>query len=277
MNDTEYSVLKRRIRERLDIDIDAYKSAQMRRRLEAFAARHGDGTGTALCRIMDADAGVLAKLRDMLTINVSEFFRDKAQFDYLERTVLPDLLRLGPRLAIWSAGCSHGEEPYSVAIILSEQSAASRARILATDFDRQVLARARAGGPYRAEEVRALPAAILEKYFVRSGEGYSVLRAIRSRVEFAEHNLLADPFESGLDLIICRNVMIYFSNETKRQLFQKFRESLKPRGVLFIGGTEALLGSDAEGFEKLQGNFYRRTEPALARRHYHLATAGKPD
>jgi chemotaxis protein methyltransferase CheR len=194
----------------------------------------------------------------MLTINVSEFFRDPQQFERLRSQILPELLAGGAKVKIWSAACSHGEEPYSVAIILHELNAVHRASILATDIDRVVLARARAGGPYQRGDMRNVSPKQLQDYFTKTGDDYTVVDTMRRRIDFRELNLLADRFDQGFDLIICRNVMIYFSDETKQRLFERFNRALNPRGVLFVGGTEALLGPDTRGFERLGGNFYRK-------------------
>lgn len=271
MDEIEYSYLKRKIRQLLNIDIDAYKSQQMRRRLESFVARREPGSAFRFCKALERDEGTLRELRDMLTINVSEFFRDSLQFEHLRSKVLPELVRRNPRLNIWAAGCSHGQEPYSVAILLNEISAGRRHRILATDVDVQAIGRATAGGPYLPADLKNIPEGLRQKYFRASDGGYAVVEETRHRVEFREHNLLSDEFEDGFDLVLCRNVMIYFSNEAKRTLVQRFHESLKPGGVLFIGGTESLLGIDGAGFERLFTNFYRKSEAVMAERRQERA------
>lgn len=258
MDDREYSYLKRKIRQLLDIEVDAYKSEQMRRRLAAFVARRGNGNTFRFCKTLERDQGTLTELRDMLTINISEFFRDLPQFEHLASVILPQLLRSSTLLNIWTAGCSHGEEPYSVAILLDELSNLHTHRILATDMDVEALKRAMSGGPYLPADLRNVSVPRLRKYFAPSGEGHAVIEKIRSRVEFRQHNLLVDPFERRFDLLVCRNVMIYFSGEVKRRLFRQFHESLNPEGALFVGGTEASLGPDGEGFERVSTNFYRK-------------------
>ena len=260
MNETEYAFLKQKIRELLDIDIDAYKSDQMRRRLETFVGRREGTNPIRFCKSLEQDRDTLNELKDMLTINVSEFFRDRPQFQHLEQVILPELLQERSHLNIWAAGCSHGGEPYSVAMILDQLSSAHDQRILATDLDADILARAKAGGPYHANEVKNVPSRLLQKYFTAGERGYTLAEELRRQVLFRKHNLLSDPFQIGFDLVLCRNVMIYFSDEAKRRLFSRFRESLKPAGVLFIGGTEALLPGDSHGFEQVAQNFYRRTK-----------------
>jgi chemotaxis protein methyltransferase CheR len=267
----EYSYLKRKIRQLLDIDIDAYKSAQMRRRLEAFVARQECGSAFRFCKTVERDQAALEELRDMLTINVSEFFRDSPPFEQLATLILPQLLRSSTRLNVWTAGCSHGQEPYSLAILLDELSEAYTHRILATDVDTEALKRATAGGPYLPAETRNVSVRRLQKYFVPAGEGHVVIEKLRRRVQFGKHNLLADPFATGLDLLVCRNVMIYFSGEVKRKLFRQFHESLNPGGVLFVGGTEALLSPDNAGFERLSTNFYRKVGAADAEKRRRMA------
>lgn len=261
MNDTEYEQLRQCIRQLLRIDIAAYKPAQMRRRLDTYVARYASESPAKFFEHLSANEEALEELRNMLTINVSEFFRDAQQFTLLEKQILPELLRRKQgTLNLWSAACSHGEEPYSMAMILRELGASHRSKIVATDIDREVLARAKAAGPYHAGEMRNVSPERLRAHFTEFGGVYNVVEAIRSRVTFREINLLEDRFERNFDLIACRNVMIYFSDETKQRLFQRLYESLAPGGVLFLGGAEALVGSGREMFDRIDGNFYRKSK-----------------
>jgi chemotaxis protein methyltransferase CheR len=268
MTDAEYTALKKRINELLKIDINAYKTAQMRRRLDSFVARRAGEAASVFCRDLHTNAAALEELRNMLTINVSEFFRDAAQFERLRKSVLPGMLANGGRrLKIWSAACSHGEEPYSIAIILHELRALHRATIVATDIDRVVLAKAKAGGPYTAVDLRNATGTEISDYFTSGVGGYTVVDTLRRQIDFREQNLLSDRFDTGFDMIVCRNVVIYFSEETKQRLFDRFSASLNSGGVLFLGGTEALLGSESRGFDRLGGNFYRKAaEASVAQR-----------
>ena len=259
MNDREYSYLKRKIHELLKIDIDAYKTQQMRRRLQAYVGRQDPSNAYLFCKKLEQEEDARRDLKEMLTINVSEFFRDDVQFAYFKSVVLPGLLQNRLRLNIWTAGCSHGQEPYSVAMLLDELSPGQGHRILATDIDVNTLARAMAGGSYQPNELKNVPKLQLQKCFTRSDEGYYVVHELRRQVLFQERNLLSATFEKGFDLILCRNVMIYFSNEIKERLFRQFQESLKPGGILFLGGTEAIIGANRTGFDRLSTNFYRRS------------------
>lgn len=261
LDDQAFSYLKRQINELLDIDIDAYKTRQMRRRLETFVdSKVGDGPPMAFLRRLSSDEQMLAELRDMLTINVSEFFRDMPQFEMLEEKVLPDLLRGETRFRVWSAGCSYGHEPYSLAMMFAAAGAARRCSILATDFDRRMLDRAKAGGPYPTNELRNVTPERREEYFEERDGSNFVKRSLTARVNFQELNLLKDDFQTDFHLVLCRNVMIYFSSEVKLALIQRFWDSLRPGGVLFIGATEALLGKEAAGFDRIGGNFYLKPE-----------------
>ena len=262
MDERLYGTLKRIVKDRIGIDIDAYKEAQMRRRLENFVLQRAGADTERWLAALPLDRDTLGALRDMLTINVSEFFRDAPQFSRLETTVLPKLLAERPALSIWSAACSNGQEPYSIAMLLDEQGALARSRILATDFDRAVLEKARAGGPYVPDDVRNVTAPRLEKHFQRDGAGYRVALSLRPRVQFREHNLLSSPYGNGYDLIVCRNVLIYFAPEVKMQIIGRFWEALRPGGVMFIGSTEALFGKDSVGFRGVGGNFYEKTADA---------------
>ena len=260
MNDKEYSYLKLKILKLLKLDIDAYKVTQMRRRLEAFVTPRAPNGAVQFCRQLEQDAEMQKELKDMLTINVSEFFRDASQFEQLRSVILPELLQSNPRLNIWTAGCSHGDEPYTVAMILDELSPGQMQRILATDLDLEVLKQAKAGGPYPAKGLQSVSEEQLRTYFTAEDrEGYKIVDKLRKRVNFREHNLLSDPFEQGFDLVICRNVMIYFSEETKDRLFRQFHAALKPNGVYFVGATESLLDARAVGFAPISPNFYRKS------------------
>jgi chemotaxis protein methyltransferase CheR len=189
---------------------------------------------------------------------VSEFFRDLSYFKTLREVILPEILRNYIRLNIWSAGCSNGAEPYSIAIILDNISPYGAHRILATDIDEGSLIKAMGGGPYRADEIRNVPPQ-LRNHFIKTAEGYEVTRKIREMVEFRRHDLFKDNFEDGFNLIICRNVVIYFSYEAKNKLYHKFNNSLKDDGVLFIGGTEAMLDASDMRFQMLRTCFYRKS------------------
>lgn len=270
LDDVTFAELKRVLAELLGLDLDGYKEAQVRRRLQAFITKHG-GPVAYLDRV-GHDPELLRATREMLTINVTEFFRDRAHWERFGDLVLPALVERRGVLKVWSAGCSHGQEALSLAILLDEAGVLRRSSILATDFDRIALARARTGGPYTLDEVRGLSEEHLAAYFTQREGGYWASPALLRRLRHREvnlldaHDLVDDVSFEGFDLIVCRNVMIYFEADAKSALIRRLRDALRPGGVLFIGATEALLGADTEGLERLGGNCYGRSGSGRADR-----------
>lgn len=257
MNDATYQQLKATIKGLTRIDLDLYKPQQMRRRLDGYVATHQAG-GEDFSVTISRDKAALLALRDFITINVTEFFRDVDHFEALKTKVLPAILQKTPRLNIWSAGCSIGAEPYTVAMILNELTPGVRHRILATDLDHRSLLKAEAGGPYAESDLRSVSKALLLKYMAADGNAWKMSNDLRGRIEFRQHNLLTDRFETGFDLVLCRNVVIYFSDETKRLLDHRFQAALKPDGWLFIGGSETMLSAKEWGYERRHSCFYQK-------------------
>jgi chemotaxis protein methyltransferase CheR len=259
MDNKEYDYIKREIGKLTGVDLDSYKAQQMQRRLGTYLVRSGHKDWHSLFDAIRHDPEQTGKLKDYLTINVSAFFRDPEKFEHLKNSVLPDLLRKHPNLRIWSAGCSRGHEPYSLAILLAQVTGSYRRHyILATDIDQTTLNWAKTGGPYRADDLVNVAPATLGKYFTQKEDGYHLIDAVRKHITFRYHNLLADPFEERFDLIVCRNVVIYFTPEIKARLYERFYQSLNPGGVLFVGGTEIIPKFGEIGFEGAGINFYRR-------------------
>ena len=263
MTDEEYNYLKEQILRVTGVDLDSYKSQQMRRRLDGFLTRFpGSGVGP-YCEMLQKDTEAQQRLKDFLTINVSEFFRDNEQFNVLKNKILPELVSKTPSsIKIWSAGCSIGAEPYSVAMILDEINPKCDYRILATDLDQTILAQAKAGGPYKENDLKNVNKLQLTKYFTQTERKYTVVDKLKAKIDFRQQNLLKANYPRGFDLIICRNVVIYFTDDAKREINQGFYHSLKDNGILFIGGTETLLDAQDLGFKRLVTSFYARTPVA---------------
>ncbi|MBQ9366079.1 MAG: protein-glutamate O-methyltransferase CheR, partial [Schwartzia sp.] len=204
------------------------------------------------------DKDDFAAFIEYLTINVSEFFRTPDKFGQLETDVIPDLLKRSPTLSIWSAGCSIGAEPYSLAMIMKELTPGKKHRILASDLDIEIIAKAKRG-VYVDNEIKSMSKERIAKYFDKTSDGkFAVKDEIKSCIEFKRHNLLKDPFEKNFDLILCRNVVIYFTEEAKDQLYAHFFEALKPGGILFVGATEAILNFRKLGYTSYKPFFYQR-------------------
>lgn len=192
-------------------------------------------------------AGEAVELINALTTNLTAFFREAHHFDDLrEHVIAPRLAARAPKLRIWSAGCSTGEEPYSIQMTLMAAGALDRPwdyRLLATDLDSQVLARAEAG-IYAADRLGGVPANLRERAFRPRPDGsVEVQAALKAQVRFRRLNLLEPwPFRGPFDAIFCRNVLIYFDAETKAGLVDRFAEMLAPDGTLYLGHSESLLG-----------------------------------
>ena len=189
----------------------------------------------------------LIDLVDSLTINETSFFRNRPQFDLFENMVIPELKKRRARelkLRFWSAGCSRGHEPYSIAISILKAldfPDAWDVKILASDISLRALDAAQKG-VYSEYEISNLPDGCLERYFDRSNGAYQVKPVVKRLVVFDYHNLKHENGLTGLDVIFCRNVMIYFDREDQRRLIDKFHNSLAPNGYLFLGHAESLQG-----------------------------------
>ena len=260
MEPETYALVKRTILSLLNIDLEHYKDEQMKRRLDSWLVRSGSASWPDYIKRLRAEEMELGRLRDYLTINVSTFFRDPERWELLRKQVIPELLRTasGPRLRIWSAGCSIGLEPYSLAIMMDELTPGRTHSLLATDLDRGALAKARAGGPYSAEDVQNVSAGQRTRHFRAGGPPFFVNDKLIKQVEFREQNMVQDSFEGGFDLIVCRNVVIYFTEAAKAELYRKFCQALRPGGILFVGGTEVVSRAQDLGYRSFGVSFYQR-------------------
>lgn len=267
----DFARFKACILRKAGIDLNLYKPQQMHRRLLGMVERAKTGSFMEYYQILERDTREYALFLDRLTINVSELFRNPEKWQELRTRILPPMLERKRPLKVWSAGCSYGAEPYSLAILLDQMSPGIRHAIHATDLDRTILAKAREGR-FTAADIRNVEADVQKRYFTQLSAKpgaeqamvdlelrFQVNAEIRRRVEFSAQNLLSDPFGSDYDLICCRNVVIYFTDEAKDRLFQRFRSALRPGGVLFVGGTERIFNSAELGFDSPLPFFYRRT------------------
>ncbi len=258
LDDRDWEVFKRKLKAKTEIDLDLYKAPQMKRRIGNLVQRNGMDSYEAYFDHAAKDKDTFAAFIEYLTINVSEFFRTPEKFGKLETDVIPDLLKNTAKLNIWSAGCSIGAEPYSLAMILKEMTPGKPHRILATDLDIEILAKAKQG-VYTDNELKSISTQRKAKYFDHQADGrYAVKDEIKRCIEFKRHNLLKDSFETGFDLILCRNVVIYFTEEAKDQLYANFFRALKPGGILFVGATEAILNFRNLGYTSYQPFFYQK-------------------
>lgn len=254
----DYSYFCTKAAELTGINLHNYKGNQMYRRLLNYMARHNIPDFAMFAMRLQKDPQEVARLVDYLTINVSEFFRNREHWDVLADRVVPLLAESARwRLRVWSAGTAAGQEAYTAAIVLAERSL-NEAFVLGTDIDEVSLSKARAAR-YTAAEVKGVPEDLLNKYFRQEGDVYVVADTIRRMVSFRRHDLLSSEYPGSMDLIICRNVLIYFSDQGKNEVISKFAASLRPGGVLFTGATEAIFNAQDYGLTQIFPFFYRRS------------------
>jgi chemotaxis protein methyltransferase CheR len=258
MQQEDFTFIKQKVRELINIDLDNYARNQMMRRLDGFLARNKVSDVIQYFQLLQKDLIEREKLQDFLTINVSEFFRDVQFFNILKEKILPPMLKRNLSLNIWSAGCSNGAEIYSVVMILKQLSPYRHHRILATDIDNKILKQAIAGGPYKASDIKNVPEEKIATYFNILKDEYWIKEDLHKKVIFKQQDLTRDIFESNFDLIICRNVIIYFSDAMKKELRMKFLDALKTNGILFAGATETMLDAEDIGFQRIYTCFYQK-------------------
>ncbi|WP_442601101.1 CheR family methyltransferase [Paenibacillus sp. KN14-4R] len=257
IDDRDYTLFIEGIKSFTGIDLAQYKEAQMKRRLTTLRIKKGFASFAMYLEALKKDKALLNEFLDRMTINVSEFWRNPNRWEILEKRFLPEMLEQNRRLKVWSAACSTGEEPYTLAMILAQQGALQDSKLLATDIDDNVLDKARTG-QYIDRAVRDVPSTYLKKYFVEKEMHYVVSDELKRGVTFKKQNLLLDTFDTGFDLIVCRNVIIYFTDEAKTALFHKFSRALRPGGILFVGSTEQIFSPSMYGFEPAETFFYRK-------------------
>lgn len=256
--DPDFMLFIRRIKEFTSIDLSQYKETQMKRRLATLRSKRGFPTFAAYFEGIKKQPELLAEFLDRMTINVSEFWRNRNRWELLEQTFVPELAKEGRKLKCWSAACSTGEEPYTLAMILDRQRLLTGTTLHATDIDDGALAKAKAGR-YIERSLKEVPDAYVRQYFRKDGAEYAVTDELKRRVTFSKQNLLLDRFETGYDLIVCRNVMIYFTEEAKDLLYKKFSDALRPGGLLFVGSTEQIFSPKRYQFQPAETFFYRKT------------------
>lgn len=251
----EYRYFVDQVKRLTNIDLANYKPWQIQRRLSFIMDQAGIKGYKQYADFLASDKDRLAKFVDWVTINVSEFYRDPQKFKELQRVVLPKMLQYNKQLKIWSAGCSNGSEAYTMTLILDEMTPGVRHTIIGTDIDDRILASARKG-EYFDRDVKNVPPHLLKRYFTISGEKAMLSDEIKNRVTFKKNDLLKDEYEKGFDLILCRNVVIYFTNEAKDDIYKKFMSSLQEHGILFVGGAESILNAHLLGFKMIHPFFY---------------------
>ncbi|HXN68425.1 MAG TPA: protein-glutamate O-methyltransferase CheR [Bradyrhizobium sp.] len=253
MTPIDYEFLRKLLKERSGLDLSADKQYLVESRLIPLARRAGlTGIAELVAKIKAGSAALTSEVVEAMTTNETFFFRDKIPFDHLRESILPALVqaRASRRsLRIWCAASSTGQEPYSIAMCVKEFAglAGWRVEIVATDLSQEVLEKSKAGIYSQFEVQRGLPIQMLVKYFTQTGELWQLKPDLRAMVQHRQLNLLQDFSQLGtFDVIFCRNVLIYFDQDTKVAVFDRLARMLEADGVLLLGAAESVVGiSDA--------------------------------
>jgi chemotaxis protein methyltransferase CheR len=251
MKPNEFEFISRTVRQRSGLVLTEDKTYLVESRLLSVARKFGHKSVDEFVTLVHRapDEASLCAITEAMTTNETLFFRDTKPFDQFKRVVLPAMLAsrtARKTVRIWCAACSSGQEPYSLAMILKEESARLagwRFEIVATDLSPEMLDRARAGLYTQFEVQRGLPIQYLMKYFKQIEDKWQLSNDIRNMVDYKEFNLLSDPRGLGrFDIVFCRNVLIYFDQPTKTDVLSRLRTVLPEDGVLYLGGAETVLG-----------------------------------
>ena len=255
----DYTQFKLNIYQISNIDLNCYKERQMKRRIDTFIEKNNYKEYGDFLQALRRERLLYDEFMSYITINVSEFFRNPKQWDVLRDVCTPVFLSKD-RIRIWSCACSTGEEPYSLAMLLAENFPLQDVKIIATDLDKQVLDVARQG-IYSRKDMLSVPAKSTNKYFTDIGnDKFKISESIKKCIQFKKLNLLEDRYPKNIDLILCRNVIIYFTEKAKNELYQKMNDSLNENGILFVGCTEQIVDCRKFGYDLIQSFFYKKKE-----------------
>ncbi|MCR5624097.1 MAG: protein-glutamate O-methyltransferase CheR [Lachnospiraceae bacterium] len=254
-----YELFKKQIKGLIGIDLNYYKEQQMKRRIESLIRKNACNSYEAYFAKLTSNKRLLEEFVSFLTINVTEFYRNPEQWQIFEDRIVPYLLnKFGKIINIWSAACSTGEEPYTVAMILSKYIPTNLINIYATDIDERVLEIAK-NGIYSDKQVKNVPGDILNDNFMRTANNsLKISESIKKCVHYEKHDLLKDKYPEDMHLIICRNMMIYLTQDAKIDMYRNFRDSLVKDGLLFIGSTENIIRPQQFGFDNQTTFFYKK-------------------
>ena len=253
----EFNEFHKWVHRELGINLSAYKPEQLNRRINSLMTRVGIKSLEEYTQAIKSDPVQKQKFLDFITINVTEFFRNPELFVELEKQISSELHPENKNLKIWSAACSIGCEPYTLAMILDKIAPTGKHTILATDIDNTILSKAKIG-EYTKNEMKSVSNSDMSKYFLQKDDKYYIDDKIKSMVTLKKHDLILDRYETGFDLIVCRNVVIYFNNDIKQEIYKKFSDSLKKGGLLFVGATESIYNYRDYGFEKASTFIYKK-------------------
>lgn len=246
-NDSELDYLLQKIFAERGLDFRDYKKSTLKRRIQKRLTATRKSSYEEYAGFLDIHDDEYVKLFNDLLINVTEFFRDPEAWEVIENEVIPDMFlrkKKGDAIKVWSASCATGEEAYTISILLAEKLGDAikdyEIRIYATDIDEDALAVARRG-IYKPEKLKNVSPLLLDKYFTKENDSYRINRSVRQMVTIGRQDLITDSPISHLDLLICRNVLIYFNNSLQKRLLSRFVYSVNTGGYVFFGKSEKIL------------------------------------
>jgi chemotaxis protein methyltransferase CheR len=250
MTPPEYEYLRKVLRESSGLDLSTDKQYLVESRLLPLSRKAGlSGIGELVEKVKGGSASLATQVVEAMTTNETFFFRDKIPFDHFRLSIMPEILRARASrksIRIWCAAASTGQEPYSLAICLKEMGAALagwRVEIVATDLSQEVLEKSRSGLYSQFEIQRGLPIQMMVKHFKQAGELWQVNADLRAMVQHRQLNLLHDFSQLGLfDVIFCRNVLIYFDQDSKIRIFKRLAKAVEPDGFVVLGAAETVVG-----------------------------------
>ncbi|WP_043930505.1 CheR family methyltransferase [Bacillus sp. EB01] len=257
MTDLEYVDFTQQFTLQTGIDLGNYKQEQIRKRLALLYHKgsfHSIGDSDSLL----FNSGFVQEITGQITAHITEFYRNPEVWEYLHHSALPGLLQKRASLNCWSAGCSTGEEAYTLAMILEEMDIETYS-IVASDLNDSLLTKAKQG-LYREKALGSLPSGLKLKYLRKFGTHYSVHKDMKKAVSFERQNLLHGRLESGFDLILCRNVIMYLTEEANHYLLSRLSSAMCPGGILVVGSRDSIPEPEHYGLIKLNSFFFQKRE-----------------
>ncbi len=252
-----YEAFKKSIYKLTGIDLSCYKEKQMKRRIKSLMSRNSFNNFNNYYIGLKKNEELFKEFLNYLTINVSEFYRNPKQWEILEKNILPNIIKNNRKIKVWSSACSTGEEPYSLVMLLTKFFNISNINVLATDLDKTAISKAQIG-VYNEKSLKNLPMSFKKKFFKKVGNSYRIDEKVKKCVEFKQINLLKDSYPKNYHLILCRNVMIYFTEDAKLDMYRKFHDSLTDDGVFFVGSTEQIILPSRYNLKPIQTFFYKK-------------------
>jgi len=250
LENVAYQKLKSLLHETVGLDCNGYREEYLKRRFAVRLRATGTNNYRRYVRYLKKNPAEFNLVINNLVINYTTFFRDRDVYVYLEKTLLPKLFKSND-VGIWSAGCATGEEPYSLAILvhklIGKKLPNYKVTILASDLDEDALAKA-VKGEYNRKQLKSLEDSLIDKYFSKNGASYQVKDFVKQLIHFEKRDLMKPSLHKGFDLILCRNVMIFFSRESQQQIHMNFYNALREGGYLVIGKSEILSGEPSKKF-----------------------------